>query len=177
MSNLRRVKQAVCSAGLLSLLLSTSLWANNETLTFRGVVRQGSCQVATGSATQTVPMGSIYTSRFKGIGTTAADTEFKIKLENCTAVNIANVSMTGAIDQDYNDYFAITRSGNYATGVALRILTVNNELQKPSGNVIAWSKTAVDSGELKYVASYIQTRPQITTGAANSIAEFSIYYR
>ncbi len=145
----------------------------NEQLRFRGVVKVASCE----ARAENINLGSVGLTSFSGPASSAGKKEFSISLTNCSSMNIADVSMTGNIDSDVGNYFAIQQVGDYATGVALRIRTESGDIQKPNGESTEWSKSHIDSGQLRFYADYVQTQAVIRPGQANSMAEFNIAYR
>lgn len=167
------------------LLLSAGIFINNcaqassTEIHFSGRVKLGSCTVDTGSKNSEVNLGKIPKSVFSAIGSQSVPKTFSIKLINCSAVNIASVSMTGTTDNDDNQFFAIQNIANAATGVAIKIWSKNsNQIQLPSGNQVDHTIPMGSSTiELEYYAAYIQTRSNVTTGIANSYVDYTIEYR
>ncbi|WP_411704041.1 fimbrial protein [Edaphovirga cremea] len=167
------IKNVFYVATLLIFIITHKAAAVDPTLNFRGTVKQGSC-IAT---VNDVDMGSIAKNEFTAVGVSKGEKEFSIELKNCTGVDIAVVTMSGNVDQNNNSLFALTQTGNYATGVALRIRTKDDQLQVPSGTQSNWAVASASSYSLKYKADYVQTLASVTTGKANVVAQFNISYR
>jgi major type 1 subunit fimbrin (pilin) len=153
--------------------------ANSTEIHFSGKVRLGGCQVETASKNIEVKLGNIAKSTFSAIGSQSPAKAFSIKLTNCSAVNIAGVKMSGNADNDDARYFAIPSGSGNATGVAVKVWEKNSgDIQTPASNEVAHAiplgQTTI---ELEYYAAYVQTLPVVTTGIANSYADYTIEYR
>lgn len=139
-----------------------------------------SCTVDSGSKNVVVNFGSISRGSFKGIGSTAGDRPFNIKL-NCqrgeNAQNTILLNMQASADPSNSaGVMQLTQSAGVATGVGIQILDKNNQ------PVVFGSAAAVGpSADIQYVvpftARYYQTTGTVTTGSANGSATFTIEYQ
>ncbi|MBE4964718.1 chaperone-usher fimbrial major subunit [Enterobacter cloacae complex sp. P24RS] len=177
---------------LCSLFMANQALASDGVVHFTGEVIDSACEVTTDTIGQTVALGKVNRSAFGPIvGSTAAPTEFSIKLENCPPTYTqAAARFDGTEASDGNGDLAIgtpitaSTPGDYtgegtetaATGVAIRIYNrADNsqvKLYKDS------SYTTIDSGnaELKFIARYISTSATVTPGTANADSQFTIEY-
>lgn len=168
-------------AGFLLLMSPALAWANGEEIQFTGTVLAGACQV-------TVPdieLGSVLVNSFSGKGSDSSTVvAWQITLSGCQGIiETVNVSLSGAADAAFLDYFAVTEPTNtHASGVALKIMTdePTAKVQKPDKSVIQWPwaaiKTGSDSAVMRYTARYVQTEDTITTGEADGVINYTIDY-
>ncbi|MEO3990769.1 fimbrial protein [Pseudocitrobacter cyperus] len=148
----------------------------------------GSCQVSTSSIQ--VNMGSVNRAEFKGKGLTAgAAHSFNIPVY-CTAPSDVKVGFFGVVTGDSTDTLALTKSGNGATGVGVKLSYGNNDASAPSAGTSVKINEATNLPVLKHVtassagsaenvnfsAQYVQTEGSVTAGEANSIVTFALVY-
>lgn len=146
---------------------------------FSGTVRAGTCVVETNSKNIEVNLGNVSKTVFTVPGSQSNAKAFSIKLTNCLAVNIADVKMGGTPDTLDPRFFAIQNTPGAASGVAVKVWEKNSgDIQIPGGgNVSHPLPGGATSIELEYYAAYIQTAATVSSGIANSYADFTIEYR
>jgi len=139
-----------------------------------------SCTVDAGSQNVVVNFGSVSRGSFKGVGSTAGDRPFNIKLncqrgENAQNTILLNMQATADLSKSPG-VTQLTQGAGVATGVGIQILDKNSQ------PVVFGTAAAVGpSADIQYVvpftARYYQTAPNITTGPANGTATFTIEYQ
>lgn len=176
---------------LCTMFMANQALASDGVVHFTGEVIDSTCEVTTDTIGQTVALGKVNKSAFTTVGTTAAPTEFSIKLDKCPATYTqAAARFDGTEASDGNGDLAIgtpvtaATPGDYtgdgtaaaATGVAIRIYnrTDNSQVKLYKDS----SYTTIDSGkaELKFIARYIATSASVTPGTANADSQFTIEY-
>ncbi|AMP00670.1 fimbrial family protein [Collimonas arenae] len=139
-----------------------------------------SCTVDTGSQNVVVNFGSISRGSFKGIGSTAGDRPFNIKLncqrgENAQNTILLNMQATADLSKSAG-VTQLTQSAGVATGVAIQILDKNSQPV-----IFGTAMTVGPSADIQYVvpftARYYQTAGTVTTGSANGTATFTVEYQ
>ncbi|MDM4551548.1 fimbrial protein [Klebsiella oxytoca] len=128
-----------------------------------------------------VHMGQIAKTAFSGTGSTAAEQDFSIKLENCpTTVAKASVLFSGPNVNGDNEKLELTGAGtdpDVAEGVALQLVDGSNNNTLPlftrstSLNIPATGKI-----DLPFRVRYIQTDTTVVAGKADGSANFTISY-
>lgn len=146
-------------------------------INFSGTVKQSSCDVVSASKNLQVQMGQVKVNRFSGPGSVVNQRQFTISLANCQNVDSIDVYLTGQPDQNNSNYFALTSDSDMADGVALQISTSGGQLHSPLGNLVNTPINYASTKQLHYIASYVQTKNVISTGKANSTADFTIVYK
>ncbi|CAI2008085.1 TPA: fimbrial protein [Serratia fonticola] len=164
----------IVAAGALVSTIIFPAYAVNISAEFTGAVVPTPCRVVNNS--QTVNLGQVSSEKFSGVGSENNPTQFTIDLEGCEGANNVWTSMHGTADKNSPDYFALAPTAGAARGVAIKVLSYDNMLQKPSGEKLWWEMLS-SSRKLSYTASYIQTATQIGTGIANALVTFDIEYR
>ena len=170
-------------SGLLFFLLSPLALAGNHwnvtlpggNMRFQGVIIAESCRVEAGDQQLTVNMGQISSNRFHSPGEDTDPVPFDIHLQDCsTAVSQrVGVAFHGVADGKNPDVLSVGEGPGI--GVALfdkedRLIPLNS----PAG---AWSRLYTGPTTLHFVAKYRATGHQVTGGAANAQAWFSLTYQ
>jgi major type 1 subunit fimbrin (pilin) len=159
-------------------VFSTSVLAADGNVRFNGTITDVACTVDTNSLDQTVQMGTISSKAFPDVGSTAAATKFSLVLNQCPAtVTTATVSFDGQQVVGDASILAIEEGQDAATNVGIQIQDNQNKvinLYTPSSPYTLLPE--VDN-TLNFVARYIATAVPVTTGAANSAAQFTIIYQ
>lgn len=145
------------------------------------VITTSPCIVSNESKFIQVPLGKIPLSRFRGVNSTTAGSNFKIRL-NC------NISAKSTINTVYLKFDANKKDPNGRDGVIL--LDDSQTSAKGVGIQITDSQQipvkfgqdtlvgpALNTYDLNYTARYIQTLNTITPGQANGTAFFTIEYK
>lgn len=125
-----------------------------------------------------VPLGSVLSTNFTGVGSTAAEKNFTIDLD-CDASTRVNLTLEGAQDSSgAAGVLALTQAttGATASGVGVQVLYNNSPVTFGSMfNVgIAATKGAY---AIPLTARYYQTTEKVTGGQANSLATFTVTYQ
>jgi major type 1 subunit fimbrin (pilin) len=156
--------------------VGTSIAADG-TINFTGTITDNACTVDTGSANQTVNLGTVSSTTFTGAGVTAAPTRFNINLTNCpAAVTTASVRFDGATSAANNQILALS-SGQTATNVGVALYEQDSSTLIPIASKTADRPiTATGPNVLTYIAKYYATATPVTAGTANSSATFTIGY-
>ncbi|MFZ3620562.1 fimbrial protein [Leclercia barmai] len=168
-------------------IISSQAAAADGTVKFNGTITDASCQTHIGSVTggsnETVNLGTVPSSSFSGVGSTAAEgagsTNVKIYLTECPAgtPTTASLKFDGAYYKGDNSYLALDPAST-ASGVAIL-------LSNPSGTALKLGEASEpftlnvgtgSSTELNFKAAYIQRESTIVAGTANSSATFTINY-
>lgn len=139
-----------------------------------------SCTVDAGSKNVLVNFGSVARKSFNGVGSTAGDHSFNIKLNCKRGVNMQNtilLKMQATADPSGSPGVTrLTQGVGVATGVGIQML------DKSSKPVVFGAATKVGpSADIQYVvpytARYYQTAANMTPGKANGTATFTIEYQ
>ncbi|MBC2656649.1 type 1 fimbrial protein [Pseudomonas sp. MSSRFD41] len=145
------------------------------------VITTSPCIVSNESKFVQVPLGKIPLSTFRGVNSTTAGSNFKIRLD-------CNVSAKSTINTVYLKFDANKKDPNGRDGVIL--LDDSQTSAKGVGIQITDSQQtpikfgqdtfvgpALNTYDLNYTARYIQTLNTITPGQANGTAFFTIEYK
>jgi len=150
--------------------------------------RVPTCKVATPDVT--VPMGTVTTAQFKGVGTTTFPRTFDIGL-NCsggsagTSTN-AYVTLTDATASTNTSTTLSLTKDSKASGVGIQILRGDTLLgygpdSSAVGNINQWYMGNIAQGQaslrVPLTARYVQTQPTISPGSANARATFTLSYQ
>jgi len=155
-------------------LTSVSIPANGVTIV------SPSCAVDAGSRNIPVQFGAVARSRFTGVGTSAGSRAFNIQL-NCSAGVAANNTIYLRMDATSDPsgqpgVLQIAQGANAAAGVGIQVLDGKNAPVKFGEDALV-GPSKDGTYVVPYTASYYQTAPGVTVGAANSAATFSVLYK
>jgi major type 1 subunit fimbrin (pilin) len=158
-------------------LSSASVLASDGTINFTGEVLDSACTVDIGANNKMeVKMGKVAKTSFTGVGSTASATEFDLKLTKCpAAVTSVAVKFDGTAYSGDNSVLALTADDGVATGVGVQISDASQtvvSLFTPSSSVTL----AEGDNTIPFTARYIQKAAAITSGPANSVAQFTLNY-
>ncbi|MFK3791035.1 fimbrial protein [Pseudomonas piscis] len=145
------------------------------------VITTPPCVVSNESKFVQVPLGKISLSMFNGVNSTAAGSNFKIRL-NC------NVSANTTINTVYLKFDANKKDPNGRDGVILLddsqasakgvgIQIIDSQLTPIKFGQDTLVGPTLNTYDLNYTARYIQTLNTITPGQANGTAFFTIEYK
>jgi type 1 fimbria pilin len=145
------------------------------------------CTVDVGSKNIAVNLGSVSRSNFKGVGSSAGEKDFNIKL-NCqrgeNTQNIIALNMAATSDPaNKPGVLQLTQEPGVATGVGIQVLDQTRTPVKFTTSTVADTNSinVGPSDDIQYVvpfkARYYQTTPNINTGKANGTATFTIVYQ
>lgn len=104
----------------LALVAAGSTFAADVTLNFSGTLILPTCSVTTGTANQTIPLGTARTTDFAAVGSTQNPAAFEIDLQSCTSGT--NVTMTVSGTQVGANVGVLASTGS-AAGVGVQLLT------------------------------------------------------
>ncbi|EJL89943.1 fimbrial protein [Pantoea sp. GM01] len=151
--------------------------AADGTINFTGTITDNACTVDTGSANQTVNLGTVSTKTFTGAGVTASPTRFTINLTSCPAtVTSASVRFDGATSSANNQILALN-SGQTATNVGVALYEQDSSTLIPiASKSVDRPITATGPNVLTFIAKYYATATPVAAGSANSTANFTIAY-
>ncbi len=139
-----------------------------------------SCTVDPGSRNIQVPFGRVPKNALQGVGSTAADRQFDIRL-NCkpgqNAHNTVYLRQDATADASgAQGVLRVTPGAASATGVGIRLLDGSRQPVRLGQD--AYVGPSMDGVyTLSYIAQYYQTGQRVTPGAANGIATFTIEYK
>ena len=161
-------------SGLLIFLLPPLALAGNwevmlpgGNMRFQGIVIAESCRVEAGDQQMTVKMGQISSNRFHSAGEDTNPVPFDIHLQECsTAVSQrVGVAFHGVADGKNPDVLSVALFDKTGSQIPLNA---------PAG---AWAQLHTGPTTLHFVAKYRSTGSQVTGGAANAQAWFSLTYQ
>ncbi|AWK40914.1 MULTISPECIES: fimbrial protein [Photorhabdus] len=163
-------------AGIISLLQTSNgirlITIRNKT---RYHVTAQGCMALSGD--QTVRFHDVYSSSFKGKGTTAGHADFNINIE-CTERIKPTITFSARTISDAPESIIQlnrTNATNTAKGVGVQILYMGTPV--PIGKPFAVGYSDRNSRyNLPFTARYYQTDDRITGGKANAIAHFTVQY-
>ncbi|MDP9994622.1 major type 1 subunit fimbrin (pilin) [Variovorax boronicumulans] len=167
-------------------LLSQGAFAQDGRINFTGDIVDAPCSVAPASQNLNVPLGRVSRTAFTGAGTKSTPALFKIELLNCGAsAKGAAVTFSGTNDLVDPTNLRVANAGQVggpggtgvaATGVAIEIgdsAGTKIPLGSPSADYIL----GLGDNALNFRAAYVATTAAVTTGPANSTAQFTIAYK
>lgn len=171
------VKKLTLIAAAVGALGQGVAMAADGTVNFTGSVTASACVVTGGAAggVITVPMGSVSSKAFTGVGTKAGDRSFSIQLTGCPANSQVWVRFAGASDPANIALLKLTAGG--ASGVAIGIAQSDGTPIAMATDPVQKATTAADgSVTLSYRAYYQATAASVTTGLANASSDFTVIY-
>lgn len=145
---------------------------------FQGLIMASSCHVEAGDRQMTVNLGQISSNRFHAVGEDSNPIPFAIHLQDCSTAVSQHVGVTFLAwlmektptccrwvkvgDRQWDRYCAIRQPGPAAP------------LNRPTDR---WISLYRGRTTLNFVAKYRATGRQVTGGAANAQAWFSLTYQ
>ncbi|MBB1599752.1 fimbrial protein [Variovorax sp. UMC13] len=165
-----------------------ALAQSSGTINFTGDIVDAPCSIAAGSQNKSVPLGKVARTAFDGatagtatVGKHAPAADFTIDLLGCGATaKGATVTFSGTADADDATVLRIANAGQVGVTAASG---VGIEIGDSAGTKIALGSAsgqyALGQGDnsLKFKASYVATKTAVTTGPANSTAQFTVAYK
>lgn len=151
--------------------------AADGTINFTGNVTADACTITPGSATQTVPLGTVSTTAFPAAGDSAAPTKFDVVLTSCpAAATSATVKFDGPANADDSTLLALTTVTGMATGVGVGLYEEDSSTPIPVGGESS-SKTLSTTAAttFSFVAKYVSTGT-VAAGTANAVSDFTVVY-
>ncbi|WP_336219669.1 fimbrial protein [Citrobacter amalonaticus] len=174
-------------SGLLMLLLPACALAGNKwnvtlpggNMRFQGVIIAESCRVEAGDRQMTVQMGQVSSNRFHATGEDTHPVPFDIHLEECnTAVSQrVGIAFHGVADGKNPDVLSVGEGPGIASGIGIALFDKEGSLLPLNRPPVSWSRLYAGPTTLHFVAKYRATGRQVTGGAANAQAWFSLTYQ
>ncbi|HEC0404278.1 TPA: fimbrial protein [Klebsiella aerogenes] len=160
-------------------LAMSNAFAAAGTVNFTGEILDAACTVDVNSQNQTVDLGKYNKSEFTTAGDRTAAKKFSIVLKNCPAtVSAAKVRFDGKPEATDSNLLAIDSSvAGAATGVAINLMTADKvDLPLHGDNGYSYPLITAADNTLDFYAQYKSTSSNVTSGLANSVANFSVIY-
>lgn len=134
----------------------------------------------TAAPTPPVQLGKVWKNLFSSVGSTAAEQSFNIQLncrESKPELNAVYLRMDAKPDASgAPGVIALSPDANAATGVGIQILDKDRQpVTYGQGALVGMSKDGVYT--VPFHARYYQTASQVTAGAANGTATFTLEYK
>lgn len=172
-------KNLIAVAVLVASAFSTSVFAEDGKVYFKGEITDQACTVHADSQGQTVELDKISVGAFKGAaGVDAGAIGFSLTLQNCpAAVKKAVVRFDGTQVPGNDSVLALTPGEGVATGIGIQILDNQNKVINLHTNSNAYTLTDTKDNVLGFVARYYSTSATVKPGIANSVANFTIAYQ
>lgn len=158
-------------------MTTVSAFAADGQIKFTGSIIDAGCNVSnlTGDSLD-VALGKVSKTAFTVAGDKTAATKFVLQLSACpTGVKSVNVKFDGTTVAGDNSVLALTQDAGVATGVGIQ-LTDASQAVLPLNTASQQYDLTDGAAKLDFVARYISTAKDITTGPANAVASFSIVY-
>ncbi|MGL4486610.1 MAG: fimbrial protein [Yersinia sp. (in: enterobacteria)] len=156
---------------------TTSAQFNMTTVNLNNVtIVTGGCSVATQSLSIPVSLGLTPQTDFTGVGTTSQSIPFNIDLIDCSAnsnVKVTFSDTSGSPSPGIPGVLALTSGG--ATGVGIQLLNAT-DTPIPLDIPFDVGQTVGTTFSIPLKARYYQTGTTMTTGPANSTANFTMTY-
>jgi len=156
---------------------------NGGVVHFTGTVVDAPCVVDNDSANQTVNLGQIKaTTTATPNSAMGSASPFTIHLTDCAmdTYTKAAVQFTGSTLAGENTKLAINGGGagnTTASGIAIQVLDNVGVVVPMDGSAASTAQTlSATDNNLQFSAQYIATAAEVTAGAANADANFSISY-
>jgi major type 1 subunit fimbrin (pilin) len=162
---------------LVASLISSSAFAIDGTINFKGNVISNPCTISAASKSLDVEMGKISTAAFPAAGAVSAAQKFTLVLSGCpTTVTSAKVRFDGTQVAGDNSILAIQSGTGKATGVGIKIYDKADNQVSLYQDSAAYPLTT-SANNLEFKARYISLTNAVTAGAAEAAAQFTIIYQ
>lgn len=169
----------VAAAGLSIAALSSPASAADGTITINGKIVASTCSVNTADKNLTVTLPTVGANTLAGIGSTAGNRAFAIRLTCTGATSSVGLYFEPGtnIDASTNN-LKIATGGTNATGVQVRLL--NADLSpitlSDSANSQRISATVAGPNVLNYYAQYISTAATVGAGDVTTSVTYNLQY-
>lgn len=183
-------KSVFIKAALLSLagIASQGVFAADGTVNFTGDIVDAPCSIAPSSQAMTVSLGKVSRNAFDGaiagtasIGKKSIPAKFKIDLTGCGATaKGATVTFSGTADSDNATLLRVANAGQVGVSSASGVgIEIDDSAGTPISLGAASAQYVLGLGDnaLNFQAAYVATKSIVTTGPANSVAQFTIAYK
>lgn len=145
---------------------------------FTGEITDVSCNVSTGSKSQTVDLGKWAKSYFESRSETT-ETPFTISVKDCPE-SVTKVAVLFDGDKDTGDNTLLKVADGGATGVGIKLYEADRSTSIAIGSVSeavnVVKATEGGSADLNFFANYKSDGAAITVGKANSVSNFVMVY-
>lgn len=153
--------------------------ADSGRISFEGEITESACSIGGGQlgSDMTVPMGSISTNMFSGVGVRGPKQDFTISLLGCdiSVATTASISFAPGAGSVVASRLLGLENGSGARGVAVGLVEQDGTDIIVGG--AAKSYTLVEgTNNLNFKAFYEATDANVTAGAANARAVFEVTY-
>ncbi|WP_348749708.1 fimbrial protein [Pseudomonas rhodesiae] len=154
---------------------ASSPTGNPGVIRFTGEIVSGACGIDANSLDQTVPLGQVPSNRFKKIADRSEPKSFDIVLTDCdtTTYKNARFTFTGTTDPTVPALFATT---GLAQNVGIRLQSSAGELLENGKEQVAPTLLQNGNNTVSFAAMYEATAASVTTGEADSVANFTVAY-
>lgn len=174
------MKRFILLLGLFSAASHADTQVGTWNITINGKVLASSCDLDSGSAKQTVHLGSIASSAFKSVGDTSTDVPMQIVLNNC-GENIvgAKLAFSGVQDADNTQLLALSNTGSgtaLASGVGVE-LTDGNKTAIPMNSTTAQYPLSAGNNTLNFLMHYKATKIPVSGGSGTAVMYFDVSYQ
>lgn len=159
-------------------MTTVSAFAADGQINFSGSVTDASCNVINAtSGSLNVGLGKVSKTAFAAKGDTATATKFTLQVSGCPATTDGGVSVTfdGTSVSGDNSVLALTQEVGVATGVGIQLSDASQQVLPLAVKSTTYPLTS-GAANLDFTARYIATAASVTSGQANSVANFSIIY-
>ncbi|HCT07410.1 MULTISPECIES: fimbrial protein [unclassified Pseudomonas] len=176
MKKLVAVTAATVVMGLASFAnAATPATGNPGTVRFIGEIVSGACGIDANSLDQTVSLGQVPSNQFKAIGDRSTPTKFDIVLTECDTSTQKNARFTfsGVQDPVVPGLFATT---GLAQNVGIRLQASAGEMLDNGTEQVAPVVLQDGNNTVTFAAMYEATAASVTTGEADSVANFTVAY-
>lgn len=143
------------------------------------IVIAESCHVEASGRQMTVNMGNISSNRFHSAREDTNPVAFDIHLHECSIAvsQRVGVASNGVTDGKNPDVLSVSEVPGSATGIGVALFDKAGSLPPFNGPTASWTQLHTGPTTLNFVAKYSSTGNQVTVGAANAQAWFSLTYR
>lgn len=176
------MKKTLIAASLFA--LTSSAFAIDGTIHFTGAFTDSPCEIningstATSGTSVNVALDTWSTANYQNnIGATTDLKPIVISLSNCPNMSQANIRLSGNVDTNNPDLFAIESGVDTASGVGIGLYssTSSADTITPNSRGLSVPLTS-QAGEVTIYSSYMTTENIVTEGAANSDVTIDISY-
>lgn len=154
--------------------------ADSGNISFQGEITQSACSIGGGNqgANMVVPMGSISTNMFSGVGSKAGEgADFTIALLGCDpeVSENASIAFRPGAGSVINSRLLGLENGSGASGVAVALETEDGTPINVGGTATTY-KLVKGTNNFNFKAYYEATATDVTAGKANARAVFEVTY-
>ena len=176
MKKLVAVTAATVVMGLASFAnAATPGTGNPGTVRFIGEIVSGACGIDANSLDQTVSLGQVPSNQFRAVGDRSTPTKFDIILTDCDTSTQQNARFTFSGVQDPAVPGLLATTG-LAQNVGIRLQASAGEMLDNGKEQVAPVVLQNGNNTVTFAAMYEATAATVTTGEADSVANFTVAY-